>query len=130
MGAETNIIFRDHFSAADRNAIQNRNVIFRAYKRITHASREIQTNVNSVRIISLTWENNFRREIQSSENRFIIIIGIDKDEQQSAILSRSNNQRDWEAFQTHICPGKQALALVSGVWAPFSRYSNGQLPGI
>jgi hypothetical protein len=80
MGAEANIIFKDLFAAADRNAIQNRDVIFKAYQRIAHASREIQTKVDSVRIISLTWENSFNREIQLSENRLIRIMGINKDE--------------------------------------------------
>jgi hypothetical protein len=41
MGAESNLIFKDLFAAADRNTIQNRDVIFRAYQRIAHASREI-----------------------------------------------------------------------------------------
>jgi ABC-type multidrug transport system permease subunit len=67
IGAEGYVVFRDFLATADINALINKEIIWRAYQRISYTSREIQTNSNSVRIISMTWENNFKREIQFSE---------------------------------------------------------------
>jgi hypothetical protein len=92
MGAETNLIFRDLFASADRNTIQNRDVIFKVYQRLTNVSNEMRTSIDSLKIISTTWENTFCREIHSSENRLIRILGINKDEQTSSILTQSNNE--------------------------------------
>jgi hypothetical protein len=92
MGAEINLIFKDLFTTADRNTIQNRDVIFKVYQRLTNVSNEMRTSIDSLRIISTTWENTFCREIHSSENRLIRILGINKDEQTSSILSQSNNE--------------------------------------
>jgi hypothetical protein len=92
MGAETNLIFQDLFTTADRNTIKNRDVIFRAFQRIALVSNELRTNVDSLKIISTTWENTFVREIHHSENRLIRILNINKEEQESVILSQSNNE--------------------------------------
>jgi hypothetical protein len=80
MGAETNLIFKYLFAAADRNTIQKRDVIYRAYQRIALVFNELKTSIDSLKIISTTWENTFRSEIQFSENRLIRILGINKEE--------------------------------------------------
>jgi uncharacterized phage infection (PIP) family protein YhgE len=92
MGAEINLIFKDLFAIADRNTLQNRDIIFKVYQRLTNVSNEMRTSTDSLKIISTTWENTFCREIHSSENRLIRILGINKDEQTSSILTQSNNE--------------------------------------
>jgi hypothetical protein len=104
MGAETNLIFKELFAAADRNTIQNRDVIYRAYQRIALVSNELRTNTDSLKLISSTWKNTFRREIQFSENILIRILGINKEEQESVILSNPTMNRRQSAsnYQTYI----------------------------
>jgi hypothetical protein len=109
MGAESNFIFRDLFAAADRNAIQNRDIINRVYHRLAITSNEMRTSIDSLRIISTTWENTFYREIHSSENRLIRILGINKDEQTSSILTQSNNE--YKALSRQLSNVQKAIDL-------------------
>jgi hypothetical protein len=109
MGAETNLIFKDLLAAADRNTIQNRDVMFKVYQRLTNESNETKTSTDSLRIISTTWEDTFCREIHSSENRLIRILGVNKDEQTSSILAQSNNE--YKALSHQINDMQKSLNL-------------------
>jgi hypothetical protein len=51
MGAKYNLIFKDLFATADKNTIQNRDVIFKVYQRLVDASNEMRTSTDSLTII-------------------------------------------------------------------------------